>query len=174
MKDIEPVAVQKVGIQDEDNSTSSTHASFGDSEREIDPEDIDVQYADKKGKGKDVSQLLKYAKFCFFFSHMLIMLLFIRAALSAESEESDCAHEETVDGQSVGAGGEEMAANNDALSDSESVACNDGPSVAAGNLDLTVTSDVDVSLEDGEIGVMSPECQDPLLAQTYLGLPSLP
>lgn len=46
-----------------------------------------------------------------------------------------------------------------------------GSTVAAGKY---VTSDVDDSVEDGEIGVMSPDCQDPLLAQTYLGLPFLP
>lgn len=37
-----------------------------------------------------------------------------------------------------------------------------------------VTSDVEDGGEDGVTDVMSPECQDPLLAQTYLSLPLLP
>ena len=37
-----------------------------------------------------------------------------------------------------------------------------------------VNSDIEDGGEDGEAGIMSPECQDPLLAQTYLGLPILP
>lgn len=100
----------------------------------------DVQCADEKGKGKDASQLPEYAKHCFLslFSHWQ---LFIRAALSPESDDSDRGHEANLDGPSV------APANDEATSD---------------------------GVEDGEIGVMSPECQDPLLAQTYLGLPVLP
>lgn len=57
--------------------------------------------------------------------------------------------------------------------DGPSVApANDGSSAVAGKSE--VNSDVDDGVEDGEIGVMSPECQDPLLAKTYLGLPILP
>lgn len=44
-------------------------------------------------------------------------------------------------------------------------------SVAEAKLD--VTSNVEDGGEDGETDVMSPECQDPLLAQTYLSLPIL-
>lgn len=36
------------------------------------------------------------------------------------------------------------------------------------------TSDVENGGEDCETDIMSPECQDPLLAKTYLGLPILP
>ena len=65
---------------------------------------------------------------------------------AAESDISDCGH--------------------DALPNS------DGPSFEAAKVEGT--SDIEDDLEDGEIGVMSSECQDPLLAQTYLGLPVLP
>ena len=34
--------------------------------------------------------------------------------------------------------------------------------------------DVYSDIENGEIGVMTPDCQDPLLAKTYLNLPVLP
>jgi hypothetical protein len=36
------------------------------------------------------------------------------------------------------------------------------------------TSDVENVGEDCETDIMSPECQDPLLAKTYSGLPILP
>ena len=42
-------------------------------------------------------------------------------------------------------------------------------SVAAGKVEIT--SDVE---DGGEDDIMSPDCQDPSLAQTYLGLPVLP
>lgn len=51
------------------------------------------------------------------------------------------------------------------------IAGDDGSSVAAGKDD--VISNVD-DVEEGKVAVMSPECQDPLLSQTYLGLPLLP
>lgn len=45
-------------------------------------------------------------------------------------------------------------------------------SVTAGKVE--VTSDVEDSGEAGDTDIMSPDCQDPSLARTYLGLPVLP
>lgn len=47
-----------------------------------------------------------------------------------------------------------------------------GPIVATGKEEAT--SDVENGGEDCEMDIMSRECQDPLLAKTYLGLPILP
>ena len=79
---------------------------------------------------------------------------FTRAALSAESEDSDCAQEANSDGPSV------TAAQADITSDVED-------SVKDGKDGVEDGKD---GIEDGEVGVKSPECQDPLLAQTYLSL----
>ena len=37
-----------------------------------------------------------------------------------------------------------------------------------------ITSDVENGGEEGGLNIMSAECQDPILAKSYLGLPVLP
>ena len=85
----------------------------------------------------------------------------------AESDGSDCGDEASIDVDRISPhqASEDLYVFFYTLYLSLSLLLSRAPSAAttAGN----ATSDV----EDGEIEVMSPECQDPVLAQTYLGLP---